>query len=110
MSDWINNPLTNRYIKKGSKTYKTLLKSGIIKEEPEEEEEDNYKYSEEEEEEEDSYDYSPEESKEEYYEDEEENDKQENGKIKNLPNDEEIDEMTEEELQKLYSMLSNFRK
>lgn len=30
-SDWLLNPLTNRYIKKGSKTYKTLVRSGVIK-------------------------------------------------------------------------------
>ena len=30
--DWIENPLTGRYIKKNSKTYKTLVKTGVINE------------------------------------------------------------------------------
>jgi len=33
-ADWVLNPLTNRYVKRGSKTHKTLIRSGVIKIEP----------------------------------------------------------------------------
>jgi len=128
MTDWIANPLTNRYIKKGGNTYKTLVRSGIIEEEgtgvhPDKEEELFYTDDEEE-----TTEEVEEEVEEEFYTDE--SDKEDNVIIdddeeeedgfytdesdeedKNtLPSDLDVDNMSEAQLDKLYKLLINIKK
>ncbi len=112
MSDeeWIENPLTGRYVKKGSKTYKTLIKSGTIQEKEESEIEDSeIEDSEIEEESIDDIilnDEPYEESS--TNEDEEEEDIKRVPKLTTIPLNIDIDNMDDDEINNLYKMLKKF--
>ncbi len=108
MADWLLNPITKRYIKRGSKTFKTLIKTGVISEE-------EIKANKQMKEESSDFDYETDDLL--HYSDlDSEPEEQErvkpkkNKKIKTMPNTEDlnyedIDNMTDEQVNKFYEML-----
>ena len=121
--DWILNPLTGRYVKKGGRTHKTLInsrafekyKSNNIDNESEESEESeeslNSEYeSENKEDEQESESESEEELESESESEEElESESESDDKTQNepLPN---IDEMNDDEINEMYKLLMKFKK
>ena len=98
MSDeWIMNPVTNRYVKKGSKTYKLLIKTGVLSDSS-----NNYADNKSDESLSDNSSISF----------EEKSSDSEYDKIQydTLPSNEEIDKMNEDELKELYELLSKLKK
>lgn len=145
--DWILNPLTQRYIKRGSKTHKTLILSGqvtdlspprklkrsqAIPEDYEESTDDDDDYASEEDistddsvnQENKAESMDPEESSEEEesseneYSNKEEKaeivstdeDEEESAPEPELPNEKDIDEMDDEEIDNLWAYLRNLKK
>jgi len=127
-NDWVENPLTGRYVKIGSRVHKTLVSTGIIDDgldsEPDDyndyndnnydddynDNDDEYKESEINDDYNDYDDYKDTDDGKELSPPPEDDEDDEYDNLQTLPNEIDVDNMNDEEIEQLYELLKNFNK